>query len=48
VIRSNRGASMVEYVVLVVLLIASVGVSLVALTGVIRNTLQHVNLDIGS
>jgi Flp pilus assembly pilin Flp len=47
-LRRVRGASMVEYVVLVVLLIVLVGGSLLALAGTIYNKLYNVSVNIGS
>ncbi len=47
-LREIRGASLVEYVVLVVLLIALIGGGLVTLSRLISNKLQNVNVDLGS
>lgn len=47
-IRKIRGASLVEYVVLVVLLIALVGGALLAVAGTLYDKLTHVYVDIGS
>jgi Flp pilus assembly pilin Flp len=47
-IRNLRAASMVEYVVLAVLLIALVGGALLALNDAIRARLTNVYTDIGS
>jgi Flp pilus assembly pilin Flp len=47
-LRKPSGASMVEYVVLIVLLVALVGGSLLALTGTIMEKLHDVSVDIGS
>ena len=47
-IRKNRGASLVEYIVLVVLLIALVGAALLALTVTISHKLSNVYVDLGS
>jgi Flp pilus assembly pilin Flp len=47
-IRDPRGASMVEYVVLVVLLVGLVGGALWTLYGTMVSKLQSVNTDIGS
>jgi Flp pilus assembly pilin Flp len=46
--RSVRGASLVEYVVLVVLLIALVGGALLGLSVTISQKLANVYHDIGS
>jgi Flp pilus assembly pilin Flp len=42
-----RGASMVEYVVLVVLIVGLVGGALLGISDAVYNTLKHVNADIG-
>ncbi len=47
-IRDLRAASMVEYVVLVVLLVGLVGGALLSLNEAIRNLLTNVHTDIGS
>ncbi len=47
-LRKIRGASLVEYVVLVVLLIALVGGALVGLSITISHKLSNVYVDIGS
>jgi len=47
-IRNLRGASMVEYVVLMVLLVGLIGLALVTLSETISNKLQNVYVDIGS
>jgi Flp pilus assembly pilin Flp len=47
-LRKVRGASLVEYVVLVVLLIALVGGALVGLSLTISHKLTNVYVDIGS
>ena len=47
-IRRIRGASMVEYVVLVVLIVGLVGVSLLGIATALNRTLSKVNVDIGS
>jgi Flp pilus assembly pilin Flp len=47
-IRRIRGASLVEYVVLVVLLIALVGGALLAIAGTLSDKLSSVYVDIGS
>jgi Flp pilus assembly pilin Flp len=47
-IRDLRAASMVEYVVMVVLLAALVGGALLALNDAIRTRLVNVYTDIGS
>jgi hypothetical protein len=48
VLRKARAASMVEYVVLIVLVITLVGISLLSLANTIYNKLETVNVDIGS
>lgn len=47
-IRKVRGASLVEYVVVVVLLVALVGGALLGLTTTLANKLSNVYVDIGS
>ncbi|MGD0173721.1 MAG: hypothetical protein ABSC61_04700 [Anaerolineales bacterium] len=47
-LREVRGASMVEYVVLVVLLIALIGGALLGLSATIAHKLQNVYVDLGS
>jgi Flp pilus assembly pilin Flp len=47
-IRKVRGASMVEYIVVVVLLVALVGVALLELSTTLSNKLSNVYVDIGS
>jgi Flp pilus assembly pilin Flp len=47
-LRKPSGASLVEYVVLVVLLVALVGGSLLALTTTIYQKLSNVYVDVGS
>ncbi|MGD0806566.1 MAG: hypothetical protein ABSA10_03750 [Anaerolineales bacterium] len=47
-LREVRGASLVEYVVLVVLLIALIGGALLGLSFTISNKLRNVYVDIGS
>jgi len=47
-LREVRGASLVEYVVLVVLLIALIGGALLGLSVTISHKLQNVYVDIGS
>jgi Flp pilus assembly pilin Flp len=47
-LRKTRGASMVEYVVLVVLLVGLVGTALWSLVGAMIKKLNQVNTDIGS
>jgi hypothetical protein len=46
--RKPNGASLVEYVVLIVLLVALVGGSLLALTNTIYHKLANVYVDVGS
>ena len=46
--RGCRGASMVEYVVLVVLLVGLVGTALWSLVGAMIAKLQSVNANVGS
>jgi hypothetical protein len=48
VLRKARAASMVEYVVLIVLVITLVGIALLGLAGTIYNKLETVNVDLGS
>ena len=48
VLRRIRGASMVEYVVLVVLLIALIGAALLGLSVTISQKLYNVYVDLGS
>jgi Flp pilus assembly pilin Flp len=47
-IRKVRGASLVEYVVVVVLLVALVGGALLGLTTTLSHKLSNVYVDIGS
>jgi Flp pilus assembly pilin Flp len=47
-VRDRRGASLVEYIVLVVLLIALIGGALVGLSITMSHKLKNVYVDIGS
>jgi Flp pilus assembly pilin Flp len=47
-LRKTSGASLVEYVVLIVLLVALVGGSLLALTDTIYQKLRDAYFDVGS
>jgi Flp pilus assembly pilin Flp len=48
VFKDTSGASMVEYVVLVVMLLGLVVTALLTVTGTIWDKLHDVNLDLGS